>query len=453
MTGDGTICAGPGDGRRCATCTGGATPRTSTRAGSRRSARASSRGVTGVLAVSEAVRRTLLGAGYPAELVEVVRQGMPHDRRDVGAARPRSRAGPRGRPGRAADGRVPRLRVPAQGAAAAGRGGAAGAGAVRVLIHGEVPGRVRTDAAGAGRARRVRAARRVLDGRAGVRAGGRRRRGAAVDVVGLRAAGGGRVPGGARAAGGAAARRAGRGGARRGRRAGGRRRCRPTRWRARWSGSRARTGCWSGCRRGIEPPHRSRRTWTSWRRATRGERPSRRQADAAPAARVRRDRAAPPARDPRRGRRAGARSGAARVQRLGTSDPPLPHAADVELRTTWPPATRAASSGRLVIVQPAGAEALSTAALPPHDELWVGFPADADGAAARARRPPAARRRPGGGRAVAAGRAGRAARAGDARVARRRPTRDAARAVVRGDDAGDERLPLPARRPRRRRHA
>jgi hypothetical protein len=35
--------------------------------------------VTGVLAVSHAVRRTLLAAGYPAEMVDVVRQGMPHD--------------------------------------------------------------------------------------------------------------------------------------------------------------------------------------------------------------------------------------------------------------------------------------------------------------------------------------------------------------------------------------
>ena len=40
MTGDGTICAGPGDGRRCATCTGGRDP-AGTRAGWRRSARAS----------------------------------------------------------------------------------------------------------------------------------------------------------------------------------------------------------------------------------------------------------------------------------------------------------------------------------------------------------------------------------------------------------------------------
>jgi len=58
----------------------------------------------------------------------------------------------------------------------------------------------------------------------------------------------------------------------------------------------------------------------------------------------------------------------ARVQRLGTADPVLPHAADVELRATWPPATRAASSGRLVVVQPAGA---APAPLPPLDELWA----------------------------------------------------------------------------------
>ena len=65
----------------------------------------------------------------------------------------------------------------------------------------------------------------------------------------------------------------------------------------------------------------------------------------------------------------------ARVQRLGSADPPLPHAADVEIRTTWPPPTRAASSGRLVVVQPEGAA--PAAALPPLDELWTGVPPDA----------------------------------------------------------------------------
>jgi hypothetical protein len=79
----------------------------------------------------------------------------------------------------------------------------------------------------------------------------------------------------------------------------------------------------------------------------------------------------------------------ARVQRLGSGDPPLPHAADVELRTSWPPSTRAASSGRLVVVQPDGAA--PAAALPPFDELWSGVPADAaERLAALAARPPRA---------------------------------------------------------------
>ncbi|MFX8964954.1 hypothetical protein ABTN15_19060, partial [Acinetobacter baumannii] len=35
--------------------------------------------LTAVLAVSASVRRTLLAAGYPADLIDVVRQAMPHD--------------------------------------------------------------------------------------------------------------------------------------------------------------------------------------------------------------------------------------------------------------------------------------------------------------------------------------------------------------------------------------
>jgi glycosyltransferase involved in cell wall biosynthesis len=79
QTGEAAICAGPGDGARCATCVErrGAAEEYRRRLGEIR-ARVS-RGVTRVLAVSDAVRHALLGAGYPAELVDVVRQGMPHD--------------------------------------------------------------------------------------------------------------------------------------------------------------------------------------------------------------------------------------------------------------------------------------------------------------------------------------------------------------------------------------
>jgi glycosyltransferase involved in cell wall biosynthesis len=78
LTGEGSICPGPRGGADCASCTGG-----NDEAGHRRrlteiSARAHA-GLTAVLSVSHAVRRTLLGSGYAPELVDVVRQAMPHD--------------------------------------------------------------------------------------------------------------------------------------------------------------------------------------------------------------------------------------------------------------------------------------------------------------------------------------------------------------------------------------
>ena len=63
--------------RRCATCVGCARRRRPTSSAWPRSASAFSRGVTAILAVSDAVRRTLIGAGYPAEMIDVVRQAMP----------------------------------------------------------------------------------------------------------------------------------------------------------------------------------------------------------------------------------------------------------------------------------------------------------------------------------------------------------------------------------------
>ena len=74
----GAICAGPGDGSRCAACVGS----TDVAAHQRRLAEIRSRaerGLTAILSVSDAVRRTLLNAGYPAGLVDTVRQAMPHD--------------------------------------------------------------------------------------------------------------------------------------------------------------------------------------------------------------------------------------------------------------------------------------------------------------------------------------------------------------------------------------
>src|SRR2546421_2480217 len=78
LRGDGSICSGPGDGRGCAQCVGshdasGHKQRlTQIRATAERSLRS-------ILAVSDSVRQTLLAAGYPPELIDVVRQAMPHE--------------------------------------------------------------------------------------------------------------------------------------------------------------------------------------------------------------------------------------------------------------------------------------------------------------------------------------------------------------------------------------
>jgi glycosyltransferase involved in cell wall biosynthesis len=78
LTGAGGICDGPGDGTRCAGCAGGHDADGHRRRLAEIRAWAS-RGLTAILAVSDAVRRTLLAAGYPDELVDVVRQAMPHE--------------------------------------------------------------------------------------------------------------------------------------------------------------------------------------------------------------------------------------------------------------------------------------------------------------------------------------------------------------------------------------
>jgi glycosyltransferase involved in cell wall biosynthesis len=97
MDNTGAICAGPGDGSRCAECVG-----SHNAAGHERrlaSIRASAeRGFTRILAVSEAVKHALIGAGYLAEGIDVVRQAMPHDAEiweQVGRDRPRGRVGER----------------------------------------------------------------------------------------------------------------------------------------------------------------------------------------------------------------------------------------------------------------------------------------------------------------------------------------------------------------------
>ncbi len=95
LTGEGVICPGPGDGSACASCAGGHDPIAYRDRLESIRARAT-RGLRGILAVSESVRRTLLAAGYPDELVEVVRQAMPQDHaiwEAVGARRPAGRTG------------------------------------------------------------------------------------------------------------------------------------------------------------------------------------------------------------------------------------------------------------------------------------------------------------------------------------------------------------------------
>jgi glycosyltransferase involved in cell wall biosynthesis len=78
ITGGGEICAGPGDGSACAACVH--SPETDAHRVRLEGIRSRvGRGVNAILAVSEGVRRTLMGAGYPAETLDVVRQGMPHD--------------------------------------------------------------------------------------------------------------------------------------------------------------------------------------------------------------------------------------------------------------------------------------------------------------------------------------------------------------------------------------
>lgn len=393
MTADGTICAGPGDGRRCATCTGGREPADYARRLAEIRARVS-RGVTGVLAVSEAVRRTLLGAGYPAELVDVVRQGMPHDMEIW------ERLGRDRQPGRAAGADGP-LTVAFLGSAYPHKGPQLLVEAaqrtraeVRVQIHGEVPDvfapRLRAlDARGVCELRGEFATHELEQVLAGVDV--------AVlpsmwwDCAPLAAAEclAGRVPlivprlGGLAEAvrdgvdglvvdpldpdalAGALDRLA------------------------------SEPGLLERLQGGIEPPRAFGDYVDQLEACYAGERPGRvgagasselavlcegepptlgRTGDAAAAGSV----AAAPRSDAAMADPLAVPGPSARVrvQRLGSADSPLPHAADVELRTTWPPARRAASSGRLVIVQPPAAP---SAPLPPLDELWVADAAAREG--------------------------------------------------------------------------
>ena len=97
LTGAGQICPGPGDGTPCAGCVGSA----DTGGHARRLAGIRARAQTGlstILAVSDAVRNTLTGAGYPPGMIDVVRQAMPHEAEiwsEVGRDRAPGRRGER----------------------------------------------------------------------------------------------------------------------------------------------------------------------------------------------------------------------------------------------------------------------------------------------------------------------------------------------------------------------
>ena len=189
------LCQGPGDrGGDCAACVGSLDAEGYRRRLSEIRGRFT-RGVDVCLAVSEAMRATLVGAGYPAEAIDVVPQAMPEDDA-VWEALGRDR-----RPGRVG----PELVVgffgsalAAEGAEPAHRRGAAHRGD-HPRAHPRRGARgVRRRAARPRHPRRRRDLRRVRPRRPARAARRRRRRGDPVGLVGLRAADGVGVPGRAR---------------------------------------------------------------------------------------------------------------------------------------------------------------------------------------------------------------------------------------------------------------
>src|SRR4051795_3164270 len=77
MHGDLALCSGPGErGAKCAACVG-SPDRTGYQLRLSEIRSRFTRGVSRCLAVSDAVKRTLLACGYPDEMIDVVRQAMP----------------------------------------------------------------------------------------------------------------------------------------------------------------------------------------------------------------------------------------------------------------------------------------------------------------------------------------------------------------------------------------
>ncbi len=136
LTGAGSICPGPGEhGGDCAACVG--SPDVSGHQARLAEIRArAQRSLTACLTVSDAVRDTLIAQGYAPELLDVVRQAMPHEQElwdAVGAARQPGRAGKQltvAFVGSAYPHKGPQLLVQAAQLTDA---------CVRVRIHGELP--------------------------------------------------------------------------------------------------------------------------------------------------------------------------------------------------------------------------------------------------------------------------------------------------------------------------
>ena len=132
-----TLCHGPGDrGGDCAACVGSLDADGYRRRLSEIRGRFT-RGVDVCLAVSEAMRATLVGAGYPAEAIDVVPQAMPEDEPIWEAARPR----PPARPGRATSSSVGFFgsALPQKGPSLLIDAAQRTEATIRVRIHGEVP--------------------------------------------------------------------------------------------------------------------------------------------------------------------------------------------------------------------------------------------------------------------------------------------------------------------------
>jgi glycosyltransferase involved in cell wall biosynthesis len=139
LTGDGAICGGPGDhGGDCASCVGAPHDRPGHQQRLAGIRDRFSRGIDVCLAVSDAMRATLAGQGYPREMLDVVRQAVPAAD-ETWALLGRDR-----KPGRVGD----RLTVAFFGSAYAHKGPQLLVEAaqraeheLRVLVHGEVPDR------------------------------------------------------------------------------------------------------------------------------------------------------------------------------------------------------------------------------------------------------------------------------------------------------------------------